>query len=90
MVVSDPELGEVVALGLHAASSPAAHLEVLDVPSGPVDLSIECEYGERCMAPKVYHQFVPKAYVGALVVAFHARHEGHPLVLKVDGLQLYP
>lgn len=52
-------------------------------PDRRVDLRITCT---RCKGKPSFRQEVPTWLVGAMALAYHAAHEGHPLELEVDGV----
>jgi ribosomal protein S27E len=76
----------LVMLGLHANGHELDHALALDVTSGPHALRVRCGKcaAEECWASVGAHMLTP------LTLAFHSRHEGHPLWLWVDGELAYP
>lgn len=74
----------------------ACHPIELQVNGGPVPRDGEREFRIVCTHPgcdrgvtdAIYK--VRPEFFGAVAIAFHAEHEGHPLRLLVDGVQIHP
>jgi hypothetical protein len=74
----------------HSSDAHGNHTLVLSDGLPIHTLKVQC-VDERCLRePKTREWTCEKPMIAAYVVAFHASHEGHPLVLSLDGMQFFP
>jgi hypothetical protein len=91
-----PDLGEALLVASHASKPHCSHKLDLLVDginivklTGVVQLSVKC-LGPGCKTKPAREVRTRPEYVGALVIAYHTDHEGHPLEVAVDGKKVHP
>ena len=90
--LDDPELVTLIVARTHAFGDHSGNhqIEVQPLESGPVRVELtcklpNCQYFEK---KEVYE--VASYAVGATVIMFHARNEGHKFELIIDGKEVTP
>lgn len=87
---------ESLAMMIHAGGPHAGchHLEILiddkPIPEGEVEVKITCLQANCTSFEKPETYRVPTWAVGATVLSFHSRMEGHPLRVAINGKEITP
>lgn len=98
----DPQLLGALIVSCHASSPHSGNHKLVGKVEGkdvsqeidkymkPVKLYIKCT-SPNCGAPrKEITQNTIMPLVSGLCIAFHTEHEGHPLLIQIDGQQIHP
>jgi hypothetical protein len=84
-------VAEAIAAAQHGGDHPSPCVVHIDAPEGGHALVLRCRLArENCGRPQESRHQVPPYLIGAMTLAFHSAHEGHPLEIELDGQVIYP
>lgn len=85
-------VAEAIAAAQHGGEHPSPCVVHIGAPPGGGHaLALRCQLKpEVCGRPQVSRHRVPPYLIGAMTLAFHSAHEGHPLEIELDGQVIYP